>query len=330
MRIVHCAPFNIFTKTGGALYSNPVKISLGLIQNGHFVHNFDYRDTARYLSLFRSKKNGKDKMNTFFLSVIDDIKPDLVILGHAELINIDVLEKIKTKNITTVFWYNDVPISEKFLQLSPYIDYALAMTGGKFIEDMKKYVKNSFFIPNIVDINCEKYQSFNNTNYINDLLFVSRLDQDRQRLYNFLYASLGKKIKLSCFGQNKNNIVLGDNYFKQIYNSKITLNPNREFTLSYDWYTSDRLMHILGNGGFALTTPMIDSERFFEDKLQSYKSFEDLEEKVNYFLKEDEKRRDISKWLYNKTHELFNAKRVTKYFLDIISERDLKGYEWYK
>ena len=50
MRIIHCAPFNIITKTGGALYANPIKISQGLIQNNHFVHNFDYRDTSRYMS----------------------------------------------------------------------------------------------------------------------------------------------------------------------------------------------------------------------------------------------------------------------------------------
>ena len=70
MRIVHCAPFNILTKSGGSLYSNPIKISQGLVQNNHFVHNFDYRDTSRYLSLFRNKKNGQEKMNTFFRSLI--------------------------------------------------------------------------------------------------------------------------------------------------------------------------------------------------------------------------------------------------------------------
>ena len=38
MRIIHCAPFNIITKSGGSLYANPIKISQGLIQNNHFVH----------------------------------------------------------------------------------------------------------------------------------------------------------------------------------------------------------------------------------------------------------------------------------------------------
>ena len=54
MRIIHCAPFNIITKSGGSLYANPIKISQGLIQNNHFVHNFDFGEKRSYLFINKS------------------------------------------------------------------------------------------------------------------------------------------------------------------------------------------------------------------------------------------------------------------------------------
>ncbi|MFV0481234.1 MAG: glycosyltransferase [Campylobacteraceae bacterium] len=330
MRIIHCAPFNIFTKTGGSLYAIPVQLSSGLTQNNHFVHNFDYRDTARYLSFFRNKKSGTAKMNTFFKNLINEINPDLIIFGHAELVEIETFEFIKNKNIKTIFWYNDTPISNEFSRFSPFLDFAFATAGGEFVENMKKVVINSFFMPNTVDINSEKYRSFENETYKNDILVASRVDAERKELFAFLENKINPKISKFFLGQNRDNIIIGDDYFQTITNSKITINPNRANGQKYDWYTSDRLMHILGNGAFALTTPIINNEIFFEDKLKSYSSHEDLKEKIDYYLNNDKERRDLSKWLHKRTHELFNAKRVAKYILDILENKDLKEYEWAK
>ena len=330
MRIIHCAPFTTFTKVGASLYSIPVKISTGLVQNGYFVHNFDYRDTSRYLSFFRNKKTGQYKMNSFFKKLVDNIKPDLIMLGHAELILEDTLEYIKKKGIKIVFWFGDVPMQEQFYRFSPFLDFAFSTAGGGFVLDMQKHVKNSFFIPNLVDKNCEKYRSFENTHYKNDVLVISRYDASRKEIFDLIKNKLDSSIKRVICGQTKDSIVIGDEYLKTISDSKIILNPNRDFTLAYDWYTSDRLMHILGNGGFALSTPMIDSERFFEDKLQTYNDAQDLKNKIDYFLNNDKQRRKISKWLWLRTHELFSAKRVTRYLMDVVEEKDLKEYEWIK
>lgn len=318
MKIIHCAPFNIMTKTGGALYANPIKISSGLIQNNHFVHNFDYRDTARYFSIFKNKKNGTQKMNNHLKQIIDEIKPDLIIFGHAELIALETFEYIKNKNIKMVFWYNDLPYPKNIDQIENFFE-AIFTTA---------YSSKYHFLPNLVDKNVEKYISYKNLSYKQDLLFTGRATDERANLIQFIKNEINCKQKF--LGDTKESVVIGDDYLREISNSKICLNHNRDFTLKYKWYSSDRLVHILANGAFCLSTPIVNGEDFFEDKLEYYEDFEQLKNKVEYFLQNDSLRVEKSKWLHTRVHELFNAKRVGAYILDIVEQNDkqLKQYEW--
>lgn len=332
MRIIHCAPFNTVTKIGGSLYANPTKISQGLIQNNHFVHNFDYRDTSRYMSIFRNKKNGQKKMNDFFKTLVNDINPDLIICGHAELIYKETIDYIKKKNIKLIYWYNDIPIQKDFKEIAHYFDLILTTAGGIFIEDLKNYNQNVFFLPNLVDKNIERYKSYENTTYHHDLFFSGRHDSERGKLVDYLKSNLNKDIKIKFIGQDKSSVIIGDEYLSLMSNSKICINHNRDFTLKYEWYTSDRLFHIIGNGSFPLSTKIINGEDFFEDKLEYYESYEELISKVHYFLDNEKERLEKSIWLRNRVHDLFNSKRVTGYILDLLDQNTNKliTYEWYK
>lgn len=330
MRIIHCAPFNIFTKTGGALYSNPVKISMGLQQNGHFVHNFDYRDSARYFSLFKNKKNGAKKMNHLFKTLIDELNPDLVIFGHAELINEEIFYELKRKNIKMIFWYNDMIIDDLFKKAGHLFDKVFITGAGKIIDDLKKINENSYFLPNPVNKNIEKDVGYTNTQKY-DLLFSGRKDSERKGLISYMETSF-KNLDVKFIGQNSENTIIGNDYFKLISNSKICLNHSRKNYMVNKWYTSDRLMHILGNGSFCLSRTIIGGEDFFEDKLDYYSDENELNEKVHYYLKNEEERKAKAKWLYKRVHELFNTKKVSSYIIDILNEdeKNLKNYEWYR
>jgi len=332
MRIIHCAPFNIITKTGGSLYANPIKISQGLIQNNHFVHNFDYRDTSRYMSVFRNKKNGIVKMNQFFLNLVDDISPDLIIFGHAELIEEETFEYIKKKNIKMIYWYNDVPIQTYFKKIAHYFEFILTTAGGEFIDDLKQYNKDVHFLPNLIDENIEKYKGYENTTFQSDVVFTGRADKERGDLINHLQHNLPSTIQTKFIGFDKKSVIIGDKYLQSLADSKIAINHNRDFTLKYEWYTSDRLMHILGNGSFALSTKIINGEYFFEDKLEYYSSYEELIFKIEYFLINEKERIEKATWLRQRVHALFNSQRVAKYILSLYNQdiNDLKSYEWYR
>ncbi|WP_051505390.1 glycosyltransferase [Sulfurospirillum arcachonense] len=319
MKIIHCAPFNTITKSGGALYANPIKISLGLIQNNCFVHNFDYRDIARYFSFFKNKKSGAKKMNIHFLKIINDIKPDLIIFGHAELISKETFESIQKQNIKMMFWYNDIPFPEYLNEIKSYFSHSLATA----------YTENSYFLPNLVHHSIEKRTSFTNNSWENDLLFSGRNDEERSQLIKYIKNKINCKSKF--IGDTKKSVLIGEQYFQKIVDSKICLNHNRNFTLQYKWFTSDRLMHILGNGSFSLSTPIINGEDFFEDKLEYYSNLEELKQKTEYFLENAEERLTKSKWLHARVHQLFNAKRIGEYLINLHKEntKKLNIYEWW-
>ncbi len=337
MRIIHCAPFNILTKSGGALYANPIKISQGLIQNNHFVHNFDYRDSARYYSFFKNKKNGAKKMNQFFKDLINDLNPDLIVFGHAELIFEETLEYIRSKRIKTIFWYNDIVFDKHFHSRLHLYDMVLITAGGKMLNQLKEYNENCFFLPNLVDDSIERYKGFENNAPIYDIFFPARkittkgaLREELIDIINKNFPTLNKKF----IGQTKESVIIGDDYFKLMNDSKISINHNRDFSMEekYEWYTSDRLMHFMGNGAFTISTQIVDGERFFEDKLDYYKSFDELCEKIDFYFENKKLRVDNAKWLYKRTHELFNSKRVSAYILDLLKEDEKKliHYEWFK
>lgn len=330
MRIIHCAPFNLFTKTGGSLYSNPVKISMGLIENGHFVHNFDYRDSSRYYSLFKNKKNGQKKMNQLFKKLIDEIKPDLVIFGHAELIEEDLFYDLKKRNIKMIFWYNDMIIDTLFKKVGHLFDKVFITGAGKIIDDLKQINSESFFLPNPVHKSIEGNIAYEHKQKF-DLLFSGRKDDERKKLISFMEMNFSE-LNVKYIGQNPENIIIGNEYFDLICDSKIVLNHSRDMYKINKWYTSDRLMHILGNGSFCLSRTIIDGEDFFEDKLDYYKDENELKEKVFYYLENEEERISKAKWLHKRVHDLFNTKNVSSYIIDILNEDDnkLSKYEWYR
>lgn len=330
MRIIHCAPFNIVTKLGASLYSNPVKISHGLTYNDHFVHNFDYRDIARYYSILKSKRFGATKMNQLFLECIDSLNPDLIIFGHGELISEDTFYYIKKKNIKMILWYNDMVIDTRLKNIGHLLDLVLITGAGKIIDQLRQFNENTFFLPNPVDKNMEKYHAFS-TEQPYDILFSGRNDIERSQLIQFITTHLSQ-YHAKFIGQNKATTVLGDDYFKLITNSKICLNHNREEYMAHKWYTSDRLMHILGNGSFCLSRPIIGGKDFFEDKLEYYNTFEEMESKIEYYLNNKEERISKSIWLQHRTHALFNTKRIGEYILHLLAlnEKQLHQYEWWK
>ena len=79
------------------------KISKGFLRNDHDVINFSYRN---YLKRNLLKKN--ELVNNKILSITENYRPDLIVLGHNNFITRENLEKIKGKYKTKIaLWYED-------------------------------------------------------------------------------------------------------------------------------------------------------------------------------------------------------------------------------
>ena len=106
LKIIHITNFNE-RHNGRLFYNTGKRINNGLVRLGHSVLEFSDRDI-----LSNNRKlndlNGAKYLNSKLLSVVGNYSPDLIILGHADLIDIKTLKTIRK-------YYPQIKITQWFL-----------------------------------------------------------------------------------------------------------------------------------------------------------------------------------------------------------------------
>jgi spore maturation protein CgeB len=329
LKILHCANFSTF-KNAQVYYSMDRKISYGLIQNGHLVYDFSYRDIARAQRFLGFKKKSIQKMNQDLIEHCKNIKPDLLLLGKCELINSETLKDIKNshENIKIAKWFVDFIASEQrsFMEQFNFIDYFFK-TSPKDLLNVSKTYKNTVFsmLPNISD------PAFENTNSFNkeyDVIYIAR-DHKEDVRYKFavMLNDFCKKhnLKLKIYASLGNPPIFGQEYYNEISKSKIAINFNRDDSLyepsSEDkiFGSSDRMNHFMGLGTCCFSPRIKGFDKWFKDgqDIVYFDSVEDCFQKIKFYLK-NENYKLIGNNGKEKVFNLVNSKRVTKYMLDLI------------
>src|SRR3970282_1614136 len=108
MRVLHIGNF-AYRSHGESFYSIDRKISAGFTRNGHFVYEFSLRDMAPVRNIFKTKSLGVRWASAEILRLCESMEPDLVLLGHAQMLTSATLKKIKQRWPKTkiVLWYVD-------------------------------------------------------------------------------------------------------------------------------------------------------------------------------------------------------------------------------
>ena len=162
-RILHISNFGI--KNDHRLFNLSIarKISNGLIRNGHDVINFDYRN--HITGIFRN-----NSLDTKILLIVENYKPDLVLLGHNNSLSRDVLDILKNKYKSKIaLWYEDHvikgdPSYRKNLDL---IEKNNNLIDGYFITTSPDIIKTKIsrnkinFLPIPVDPNIKEDKKVN-------------------------------------------------------------------------------------------------------------------------------------------------------------------------
>ena len=107
MRILHVS--NFVQKHNGRLYWNmPFRINNGMTRLGHNVLNFSDRDIARD-NILRSSSIGKSDVNNRLIITCKNYQPDLIILGHSDIIANLTLSNIRNilPNCKIIMWNVD-------------------------------------------------------------------------------------------------------------------------------------------------------------------------------------------------------------------------------
>lgn len=331
LKIVHCANFSE-SKYGAVYYAIDRKLSNGLIRNGHFVYDFSYREVAKNSTFFKSKKFGIKNANNALLETIENIEPDLLLLGHSELITKETLLKAKMlfPHMKIAMWWVDwIYNLNNILERLDIIDHFFITTDPKELKhtniDQKLYEKCSYF-PNFCDSSIDTYKSFENKDYEFDVLFIGRYDKEREAFIDFLKNSFSH-LKFGFFGLTKETVLTGNRYLKTIGTSKIGINYSRKNDISM--YSSDRIIHLMANGTLVFSPKIPNLEKIIsEDEIVYFDSNEDFKNKLNYYLSHDEERMKIAEKGWIKAHRCFNEKIIAKNIIDTmyIKHRDTNEY----
>jgi hypothetical protein len=160
LRIVHCANFSA-RKYGVVYYSTDRKISNGLIRNGHFVEEFSYRDIAATEAPLGIKSFGTNKMNGRLLEMLARIEPDILLLGHSEMVSNNTLRAARDAlpDMKIAQWWVD-PL-DGFLADRRYFIERIDMVDDFFLTTeppalksflpLNKSPSRLHFMPNICD-----------------------------------------------------------------------------------------------------------------------------------------------------------------------------------
>ena len=236
---------------------------MGFIRLVHSVLGFSYRDIQKKYKYFNDIKCAKT-LNEKLKKTCYNYKPDLIILGHADLISSEQISELRDDYPNARFgqWFLD-PLNKhgpdfernksRILDKINVVDTTFLTT----IHDVLNFLnnKNSFFIPNPGDKSFEILENYNKPCNV-DVFFALSHGVHRGVLKSgkvddriFFLKSLVKKtpnIKFDIYGIDKVQPIWADHYFKTISNAKMGLNLSRGQAIKY--YSSDRITQIIGNG----------------------------------------------------------------------------------
>ena len=342
VKLLHIA--DMHTRHSGRLfYSTGKKLNNGFIKNDFNVLQISDRDFLKGNILNYKKVFFIDYIN----KTIKNFKPDIILFGHVDSLNLNDFFKLKesNKNIKFSQYFVDTldPKFDKFLlhQKRFFLKYQICDTNFittdpstlDFIDKSK-----TFYIPNVCDssidiLNNSKYQ---NLDY--DIFFALSHGQHRgilKREYKDERLNFINKLDLDGVSKNffgiKKQPIWGEKFFSELSNTKMGLNYNRGKPIKY--YSSDRICLLMANGLLTFLQHGYFYDDFFEDRVEAvyYNDHKDLSDYIKYYSKNDNLRSKIASKGKEKYFKIFENTLTTKYMVEkILDNKITNKLSWMK
>ncbi len=332
LKILHISTFD--EKNDHRLFNISIanKLSKGLIRNNHDVINFNYRSHIK--KNFISHKNSL--INLKIKNICDNYRPDLLILGHNNVLDNNSISAIKEKyNSKIILWYEDAlgyrgqgPNWRENLSLieknNKLIDnYFLTTHPSEINTSIDK--KKMFFLPIPVDENIENLEIYKNNYRYKDLFFafshgvnfgkLKRNKSDERELFIKDLMTKFPKINYNILGVSNHEPKWNYDFYNELSKCKIALNLSRGKPLKYT--SSNRIASLIGNGIYTFIDSKTKFSDFFDDnEMGFYKDIDDLGNKIESLLSKPEKLAKYGRLGKKKYFELFNNKKIAKVLID--------------
>ena len=346
LRILHITNFN--ERLDGRLFFNTGRrINNGFIRLGHSVLGFSDRDIQKYYKNFKDFKGAKT-LNEKLRKTCYNYKPDIIMLGHADLISAEQIAELRNDypNVKFGQWFLD-PLNKKgpdyernknrILDKIEHLDASFVTTSPSVLNFLPKN-NNNFYIPNPSDDSFETLNNFLKPCNV-DVFFALSHGVHRGVLKSgkiddritFL-KNLSEKtpdVKFDIYGIDKIQPIWADHYFKTIANAKMGLNLSRGEAIKY--YSSDRITQIVGNGLVCLIDEKTQYRDFFDSsEMVFYKNISDLSEKILKISRDEKLRKSIGKKGKKKYMKYFNSTLVADFIINkTLGRFDKKKYYWH-
>ena len=328
LKILHIGNFD--EKNDFRLFNISIaaKLTNGFIRNNHDVINFDYRD-------FNNKMIVKSNnvVNQKVLNICENYRPDLILLGHNNILNHKTIDKIKDKNKTKfALWYEDHlikggPNAENNLSLieknKNLIDQYFVTTHPNPIRTSISKTKMNF-MPIPADMNIENLEIYNSNNRYKDLFFalshgvnygkLKKTNNDDREVFLNSLIEKNKKFTFNILGYANEQPKWNYQFYKEIAKCKMALNLSRGKPMKY--YSSNRIASLVANGIMTFIDQKVGYSRFFSsDEMGFYKNVDDLLNQMDHLSGNMNKINKISQNGKRKYFSIFNNSIIADYIL---------------
>ena len=343
MHILHVGNFGSRAK-GAFLHSVGPKLSRGLIRAGHAVVDFADRDAARMGNVFGSRKFGIAAANRALARMASDMRPDLLLLGHADTITASTIATLRrTMPAMRVLQWNVDPMFEpdniaRLRAKLDVVDATLVSTAGDALKPLRRAGMALGFLPNPVDFSIESAQAHLLETPEFDLFYACGHPASPPRHVfgqawnmNDFFAALrplvpGMRAKLA--GIDGNPTIAGGAYQDALGRSAAGLNISRRQDALL--YSSDRLAHMAGNGLAVLIDRGTGYDSLFTGRhMAFFTTMEELASQIRRLMAEPAWRQAMAGAGRARYHDLFNETAIARYVVDVaFGTHDPKRYEW--
>ena len=343
LKILHVTNFNE-RHNGRLFYNTGRRINNGFIRLNHSVLEFSDRDIVSY---YRSINDldGSKRLNKKLIDVIANYVPDVLVLGHADLIKNETLAHIQKNypSIKIAQWFLDrmdsdwVINKKRFLDKIDLVNCSFCTTSPDALNFSSK--NQIYYMPNPSDESFENLEVYNYKNFNNDVFFamshgvhrgtLKKGKFDKRELFINNLIRKTPNIKFDLYGMNGTQPLWADNYIRAISQSKMGLNLSQGVPIKY--YSSDRLTQLVGNGLLTFVDVKTSLNNFFkDDEVIFYKSINDLSEKIIKYSNDDKERIKIARKGRLKYMKYFNSTIVADYIINNTLDKNYKKnkYLW--